>query len=93
MIIRTQIKCKIVEDNKWSIIFYDENGLISICTIPPTNGNRTDIILSTKTETGDGVCYTNKYLYSYKGNLRKLKGEKIIISIESGKVGLKYKMK
>lgn len=92
MIIRTQIKCKLSEDNKWCIIFYDENGLINMCAIPPTNGDRIDVLLQTNFTGKHGeICYKSDYLYNYKGNLKKLKGEKIIIRIKSGQPELEYK--
>jgi len=105
MIVRTQIECKIgrkiTEDiifhdtngreisevNKWALVFSDENGLITMCAIPPTNGDRVDIFLSIWNDN----CYKNEYLYDYTGNLKKLRGEKIIISIIAGEVQLEYK--
>jgi len=90
MIIRTQIKCKIAEDNKWAIVFYDDNGLINLCAIPPTNGDRIDVLLQTSVDFV-GLHKKLEYLYNYQGNLRKLKGEKIIIRIKSGEVNLEYK--
>jgi len=32
-------------NHKWTIIFEYEDGKKNYCAIPPTNGNRTDIIL------------------------------------------------
>jgi hypothetical protein len=93
MIIRTQIRCEIAKDNKWCINFIDEsNNLVSLCSIPPTNGDRTDVMSQTNFIGVDGsFCYSNNYIYNHKGNLKKLKGEKIIIRIKSGNVKLEYK--
>ena len=90
MIIRTQINCKIAEDNKWCIVFYDENGVINLCAIPPTSGDRIDVYLQTSLDFF-GLHKKTEYIYNYQGNLKKLKGEKIIIRIKSGKVNLEYK--
>jgi len=95
MIIRTQIRCEIARDNKWSMNFIDEdNTLISMCAIPPTNSDRIDVLLQTNYIGDDGsFCYKSQYIYGYKGNLRKLKGEKIIIRIISGEVNLEFRKK
>jgi len=95
MIIRTQLQCEIAKNNKWGLNFIDEDdNLVSMCAIPPTNGDRLDVLLQTN-YIGDGgdICYKSQYVYGYKGNLRKLKGEKIIIRITSGEVNLEYSKK
>ena len=89
--IRNQIDCKITDGNKWGIVFYDENGPISYCAIPPTNDDRTDIILQTTHQNGGSTCYKLEYFYDYQKNLKKLREERIIIKIKSGLVELEYK--
>lgn len=88
MKIRTQINCKIVD--KWTIVFYDEDGLINLCAIPPTTGDRVDILLQTIINSNN-LHKESNYIYNHKGSLKKLKGEKIIIRIKSGLVKMEYK--
>ena len=63
MKIRTQIRCEITKDNKWCIKFIDDtNNLISLCAIPPTDGDRIDVFLQTNHTTGGILCYDTQYI-------------------------------
>jgi len=90
MKIRTSNSVRFDSDNKWSLFFYDEDDtLITMSAIPPTNGNRIDII----TEDRSGFCdniIEHAYLYNFKGNHKKLRKEKILIIIENGTPRLEY---
>lgn len=74
----------------WSIIFYNEdNRVVNMVAIPVTTGRRVDVILEEK-EARDGGIFT-KLRYIFKcGNIAKLKGNKIIISINRGKIVIGY---
>jgi len=49
MIIAENFNAYLDPKNKWTIIFEDKKGrIISYCAIPPTKGNRTDIITHDK---------------------------------------------
>ena len=78
-------------NDKWTISFKDDgNSYFYWTAIPPTPGNRIDVLLEIRSEHADGVHIKHSYLYDFKGNLKKLKGEKIIITILSGNVNITY---
>ena len=84
MKIRKAIYAKIDTKNKWTILFYDdEDNLINMLAIPPGK-NRIDVYL----EIREDNSITRKYFYNYKENIKKLKGEKLIITIIDSKVSL-----
>jgi hypothetical protein len=81
-------KALFAELKKWHIeIWDDEKQFISGIAIPPTKNNRIDVFL----EIREGDCIKRQYLYDFKGNLKKLKGEKIIITIKNGKIEIELK--
>jgi hypothetical protein len=84
-------KAVTVEHNeKWTIAFKDDDGYFYWTAIPPTSGDRIDIILELRSEHFDGVHIKHSYLYNFKGNIKKLKGEKIIITITKGNAIVTY---
>jgi len=86
IVIREQISITL-ED--WIIVYRDgKNAKVHFTAIPPTKGNRIDIILETREDNGFKII--QKYLYNYTGNIKKLKGEKIVITIIAGKPSLNY---
>lgn len=80
MKIRTAI---FIELEGWTIIFKDDsNTMVHCMAIPPTTGNRIDVLVETREENGFHIV--QKYLYNFQGKVKKLKGEKIIITIING---------
>lgn len=68
-------------NNEWSLLIKDdENNLINFIAIPPTKKDRVDIFL----EIREKDCIKSQYIYDFKGNVKKIKGEKIIIDIKKG---------
>lgn len=89
MKIRTAIY---IELEGWAIIFKDGSGAkVHFMAIPPTTGNRIDVLLETREENGFHI--TQKYLYNFLGKVKKLKGEKIIITIKDGIPGIIFSQK
>lgn len=85
MIIRTAIS---IELQGWNIIYKENGKQVHATAIPPTTGDRIDVIVETREDNGFKI--TQRYLYNYTGNLKKLKGEKIIIMIKSGKPSINF---
>lgn len=72
----------------WTIVITNEtNARVHYIAIPPTIKDRTDVLVETRED--NGFVIKQKYLYNFTGNLKKLKGEKLIIEIKSGKVCIK----
>lgn len=91
MIVSKRIICILSIDNKWSIEFRDEDdNIVNLCAIPPTSGNRIDVLVQTMSITSNGFCYDTKYIYKYKENIKRIKGEGLIIQIMDGKPDIKY---
>jgi len=89
MKIRTAIY---IELQDWTIVFKDDsNTMVHCMAIPPTTGNRIDILVETREENGFHI--TQKYLYNFSGKIKKLKGEKIIITIKDGIPGIIFSEK
>lgn len=81
-------KALFAELKDWHIeIKDDENQLVTMIAIPPTKNDRIDILLEIREE----YRIWRQYLYDFKGNLKKLKGERIIIIIKKGKVEIEFK--
>lgn len=69
----------------WNIIITDDTGKrVHYIAIPPTTKDRIDVFVETRGD--DGFTIQQKYLYNFLGNLKKLKGEKLVITIKAGKV-------
>ncbi|MCK9447165.1 hypothetical protein M0Q50_09965 [bacterium] len=82
-------KSLFIELNGWIIYVKNEDGsLITSIAIPPTSKNRIDVFIQKEIEF---LHYENYYIYNFKGNLNKLKGEKIIIKINNSKPLIEYK--
>jgi hypothetical protein len=83
--IRSSLYIEIVN---WTLIVTnDENIRVHYIAIPPTTKDRIDVIVETREDSG--FVIKQKYLYNFTGNLKKLKGEKLIIEIKNGKVCIK----
>jgi hypothetical protein len=77
------------EIQEWILVFKDDgNNLINYIAIPPTSGDRIDVFLETRLY-DIGVTIKHQYLYNFLGNIKKLKGEIIIIEIKNGIVCIK----
>lgn len=86
MKIRKALFVEIDMANKQCILIKnDDNQLVSCIAIPPTKDNRIDVIVE---EYGIGKYGENwskvKYLFDYQKNIKKIKGEKIVINIKEG---------
>lgn len=90
MKIRKALFAELDPDNKWSILIKDEDGiLISSIAIPPTEGNRIDLFVETVFHENDHII-RHDYMYDFKGNIKKIKGEKLIIDIKEGILSLSF---
>lgn len=88
-------KALFAELKKWYIeIKNDENQLVSFVAIPPSKDDRIDVLLEIR-EYIDKSPYLQhiqvKYIYDFKGDIKKLKGEKIIITIKNGNAEIELK--
>lgn len=82
MQIRSALNAELVD---WSIVITDDTGnRVHYIAIPPTTKNRIDVIVETREDSGFTI--QQKYLYNFLGNLKKLKGEKLVITIKAGEV-------
>jgi len=76
----------------WTLLFRDDmNNMINYIAIPPTSGDRIDVFLETRLY-DIGVTIKHQYLYNFRGNIKKLKGEIIIIEIKKGIICIKKHM-
>ena len=80
--IRSALNAEIVG---WTIVITDDkNNKVHHIAIPPTTKNRIDVIVETREN--NGFLINQQYLYNFLGNLKKLKGEKLIIRINNGNI-------
>ena len=90
MKIRKSLFAELDPDNKWSINIKDEDGILINCiAIPPTEGNRMDLFVETIFHKND-IIIRHEYSYDFKGNIKKVKGEKLIIDIKEGIPSLSF---
>lgn len=85
MQIRSALNAEVID---WTIVITDDEGKrVHYIAIPSTINDRIDVILETRED--NGFVIKQKYLYNFLGNLKKLKGEKLIIEIKNREVCIK----
>lgn len=82
-------KSVFMELKGWTIYIKDEDGVLEhLISIPPTHNDRVDVYIQ---NTLNILHHEHKYLYDFKGNYKRLKGERIVIKIKQGEPEIEYR--